>query len=93
MVQEFYRLGVLLGAGVQLWWFTLSLAAIACLATSQAASDSKTCPVEMGVGTPGISIIKIWAISIVQFPQASDVGYRSPHQDLVACSDSSSFDR
>jgi anaerobic C4-dicarboxylate transporter len=65
MVQEFHRLGVLLGAGVQVYWLTLSLVAIACLATSQAASDSKICPVEIGVGTPGISIIKMWAISIV----------------------------
>jgi len=57
----------------------LVLAVIAGLATSQAASESKICPVEMGVGTPGISIIKIWAISIVKPPQASDVSHRSLH--------------
>jgi len=53
----------------------LVLAVIAGLA----ASESKICPVELGVGTPGISIIKLWAISIVKPPQASGVSHRSLH--------------
>jgi len=79
MVQGFHRLGVLPGAGEQLYWFTLSFDAIAALATSHAASDWKICPVETGVGTPGINIIKIWAMSIELVPQTSDVGHRSFH--------------
>ena len=58
MVREFHRLGVLLGAGAQTCWLTLSFETVVVLATSQAASDSNICPVKIGVGTPGISMIK-----------------------------------
>ena len=59
-----HRLGVLSGDVRHVYWFTGSFAAMAARATSQAASEANTWPVETAVGKPGISIIKTCAISI-----------------------------
>ena len=54
-----------------------SVEASASLAISHAAFDSKTCSVEIGVTIPGISIIKICAVSMGQLPYLSTDGYSS----------------
>jgi|SaaInl5LU_22_DNA_1037371.scaffolds.fasta_scaffold31550_2 hypothetical protein len=59
-----HRLGVLSGDARHVYWVTGSFAAMAARATSQAASEANTWPVETAVGKPGISIIKTCAISI-----------------------------